>query len=104
MPSDEDAAFRSFVSVATAHHVNTNGRFAIYSVLDSLEPVIEPSQMESPKIQCRIFCELCLAGVIAILRAVNPRSDNQSLQVLLCFSQLNKIDISDLCAPRVVPT
>ena len=103
MPADENAPFRRLVSVAAAHNVNPDGRFAIHAVVDALQPVIEPSQMERIEIQRRIVRELGFSRVSIVLAAMNPRPDNQPLEALLGPAQLDKIQIRDLRSPGIVP-
>ena len=94
--ADENAALGCFVCVAAAHHINAAPAVPVDSVIDSFQPMIEPSQMECPKVQRCVFGELRFAGVVVVFGTVNPRPDDQSLQALFRLSQLYEIQIGDL--------
>src|SRR5439155_16844293 len=68
--ADENAAFGRLVRVAAAHHKDANGRVAIHAVVETLEPVIEPAELEGGEIERRLRPELRLAGVAERLAAV----------------------------------
>jgi len=104
MASYEDAAFRCFVGVASAHDVDEYGRLAIHSVVNALQPMIEPAQVKGGEIERRVVGELCLPGVTEILTAVDPWADDQALETLLGPAQLDEIYVGDLRSPGIVPT
>src|SRR5436305_6580995 len=72
----KDAAFCSFVGIATSHHKDANRRLAIYAILNSFQPTIEPALLESQKINRRIRTELSFPGVATRATTVSPRSHN----------------------------
>src|SRR3954447_85842 len=83
--ADKNPSFWRFVSVSTAHHIDPDRRLPIYAVIDSLQPVIEPSCPPRIHGECGVGCELCVAGKGTALSPVCPRADNQSLQAPLHF-------------------
>ena len=85
--------------IAAAHNEDTHRRLAIYSVVDSLQPMIEPALLEGEKINRRIRAELGLARIAARATSMCPRSHNEALQALFIFRQRNKVHVGDLCAP-----
>jgi len=103
MAADEQPTFRRFVRVAATHHIDADRRFAVHTVVDSFEPVIEPAQMKRRQIERRVAGELSLAGIGDVFGAVDPGADDQALEALFGFPQFDKIEVGNRCAPRVVP-
>src|SRR6516164_8014193 len=103
MTTHENTPVRCFVTISSAHHIDSHRRLTVHSIVNSLEPVIEPSQMKAYKIKRCIVGELSFAGVADILPAVDPWSNDEPLQTFLVLAQLVEIYIPYLCAPGVVP-
>ncbi len=101
--TDKEPSLRGLVRVAAAHHEDTHRRLAVHAVLEALQPAIEPPQTKRVHVQGRRRTELGDPEKLWSLAAMRPRTDNQPLQALLRFRQLDIVEVRDLCAPRVVP-
>src|SRR6516225_5361152 len=83
MAADEHAPFRRLVRVPSAHHVDPHRRLAVDTVVDALEPPIEPAQLEGVEIDGGIGRELRVPRVAETRAAVGPGAYDESLQALL---------------------
>ena len=61
--------------------------------------MIEPAELKDRQIKRGIVGELSFAGVAEIFAAVDPRSNDESLQTLLVLPLLGEIHIRDRRAP-----
>src|SRR5215469_7384344 len=104
MPADKNPPLRSFVRIATAHHKNPHRRLAIYPIVNSLQPMIEPAQLKLVEIDCRLCSELRFACVAASSPSVRPRPHDQSLHTLLVLTQRDVIEVGHLRSPGVIPS
>lgn len=91
MAAYKNAALRRLMTTAATHDIDPDGWFPVHAVVNTFQPMIKPSQMERHQIEGSVVSELSLSGVAVVLTAMNPWSDDQPLQALRCFSQLNEI-------------
>jgi len=103
MAADEHAPFRRLVRVPSAHHVDPHRRLAVDTVVDALEPPIEPAQLEGVEIDGGIGRELRVPRVAETRAAVGPGAYDESLQALLVRAEPGEVQVRDLQRPGVVP-
>src|SRR2546423_12295952 len=76
--ADKNPALGRSVRVAVTHDKDADGRLTVDTVVNSLEPAVEPAQMKGLEIERRVRPELCLARVAVRLAAVRPRPHDQT--------------------------
>src|SRR2546425_6816831 len=78
VPADENSAFRRLVAVASTHDEDADRRFAINTVLDALQPRIEPALPECIEIESSLGSKLPFPRKTFRLASVSPRAHDES--------------------------
>src|SRR6516164_10129404 len=89
--------------VTATHNENADWRLTVHTVIDPLQPPVEPTQMEGGKIQRRFGTELRLAGMGQGLTSVSPGPHNQPDGSFLGLAERNVVQVGSLQIPGVVP-
>jgi hypothetical protein len=62
MSTYKNAALRCLMSIAATHDIDPDGWFPVHAVVNTLQPMIKPSQMERHQIERSVVSELSLFG------------------------------------------
>src|SRR3989449_2872246 len=103
VPPDENSTFRRPAAVAATHDEDADRRSAINTVLDALQPAIEPALPEWIEIESSLGSKLRFPGKTLRLASVSPRAHDESNRPFLGLRKLHVVQVGGLEPPGIVP-
>src|SRR5439155_17140694 len=89
--ADKNPALGRSVRVAVSHDEDADGRLTVDTVVNSLQPAVEPAPMEGLEIERPVRPELRLARVAVRLATVRPRPYDQTDRPLFALRERDGI-------------